>query len=301
MGGEWQYPSITDADAALPLEPWVQRFMESTTIAQDSEIIDPKMMAALHAGFNAGIAAGMSLAKSGRHWDAAPCGVRPRKQRVPSDSETTGLGSDSSAFVARGRDGCSPQIRQGSSAKDQQRSLQELRNGGPRSYAAQPSSSDGTNAAVESPNCSKLKSSTVTQSPATRQCQVIWCDQRSFKDASLDMREQLEAACGGLVSAHKSAEKCIRLLKKRLQAQARPPCVFLISWANAPMLLPFLCEAPQVVVKVVLLTDMCQSRRQDAAEMLSCLYPFIARVASTWPEAVDAVAEAVKEYQRTQS
>merc|ERR1719188_2018239 len=72
-------------------------------------------------------------------------------------------------------------------------------------------------------------------------CQVIWCDQRAFKSDSNSLRAELDGATQVQAKAHKTAEKCIRLLQKKRRArekveargQARPLSVFLVSWANA--------------------------------------------------------------------
>lgn len=136
---------------------------------------------------------------------------------------------------------------------------------------------------------------TAAKAAARVHCQVVWCDPRAFKSEVSVMRHQLEVAAGAAVKAHKSADKCIRLLRKKQHTAGRAPCVFLVSWANAPALLPYLSQVPHMAVEVVLLADVCRSRRLDAAEKLACLYPFITRIAMSWPEALEAVAETVRQ------
>jgi len=135
--------------------------------------------------------------------------------------------------------------------------------------------------------------------PSRAACHLIWCDQRAFKELSSSWRKQLEVATGIQVKTHKTSEKCIRLLRKKQHSHARPPCVFLVSWANAPTLLPFLTESPNIMAKVILLcdTDMCRGRNRDAAETLASGYPFVAHLAASWADAVEAASILVGEFQ----
>lgn len=130
-------------------------------------------------------------------------------------------------------------------------------------------------------------------------CHLIWCDQRAFKESSMSWKAQLEARAQLPVKAHKTAEKCIRLLRKKQHSQVRPPCVFLVSWANAPTLLPYINESPHVVAKAILLcdTDMCRGRGRDAAEKLASVYPFVSSLAASWSDAVEAATAAAIELQ----
>lgn len=130
-------------------------------------------------------------------------------------------------------------------------------------------------------------------------CHLIWCDQRAFKESSAPWKQQLEARAMLPVKAHKTAEKCIRLLRKKQHSQTRPPCVFLVSWANAPTLLPYINESSHVIAKVILLcdTDMCRGRGRDAAENLASMYPFVINLAGSWSEAVEAATAATLELQ----
>jgi hypothetical protein len=62
-------------------------------------------------------------------------------------------------------------------------------------------------------------------------CHVVWCDQRAFKEASSELKSQLETALTFPVKAHKTAEKCIRLIQKKKRSvterdKAQPPSVF---------------------------------------------------------------------------
>merc|ERR1719240_688338 len=46
-------------------------------------------------------------------------------------------------------------------------------------------------------------------------CQVVWCDQRAFKEFFTEFKSQLAEAAQMPVKAHKTAEKCMRLLQKK--------------------------------------------------------------------------------------
>jgi len=131
--------------------------------------------------------------------------------------------------------------------------------------------------------------------PTRASCHLIWCDQRAFKESSETWKHQLEARAKLPVKAHKTAEKCIRLLRKKQHSSTRPPCVFLISWANAPTLLPYINDSSHVAARAIVLvdTDMCRGRGREAAEQLKRQYPFVICLAASWPEAVEAAADAV--------
>lgn len=133
----------------------------------------------------------------------------------------------------------------------------------------------------------------VHQQTDHKSCHLIWCDHRAFKDTSASMKEELQNCTQLTVKTHRTAENCLRLLRKKRNAQGRPPCVFLVSWANSRELLAFLSEEPQMVAKVVVLCDARGGRRHDAADALIRQYPFVESIATSWPEAVQAVREAV--------
>lgn len=124
-------------------------------------------------------------------------------------------------------------------------------------------------------------------------CHLIWCDHRAFKDTSAGMKEQLQNETNVSVKTHRTAENCLRLLRKKRNAQGRPPCVFLVSWANAPELLAYLSEDDHVIAKVVVFCDARGGRRHDAGDALLHQYPCIQKIATSWPEAVQAVRQAV--------
>lgn len=129
-------------------------------------------------------------------------------------------------------------------------------------------------------------------------CQVVWCDQRAFKEAHGELKTQLEAATQMPVKAHKTAEKCMRLLQKKKRAalercQAISPSVFLVSWANAPTLVPYLCEVCQESAKVVVLCDLCGVKGCDSASRWSRHFPLVESIAVSQDEAVAMVAKAV--------
>lgn len=126
-------------------------------------------------------------------------------------------------------------------------------------------------------------------------CQVIWCDQRAFKDDSAPLREELEAATRILtVKAHKTAEKCIRLLRKKQHSWESSPVaplsVFLVSWANAHDLVDYLATASHILARVIVLCDTCGLRVRHSAERWAGQYPLVEKVAGTWAEAVGAAA-----------
>merc|ERR1711862_382350 len=106
------------------------------------------------------------------------------------------------------------------------------------------------------------------------------------------MGEQLERGSGATVKTHKTAENCIRLFRKKQRAQGRPPCVLLVSWANAPALLSYLSESENVAAKVVVLCDS-RSCRKNESEQLSAQFPFVEKIVTTWDEAVESACNAV--------
>jgi len=127
----------------------------------------------------------------------------------------------------------------------------------------------------------------------TQACHFIWCDHRAFKDTASTLKGQLEQASGVAVKTHKTAENCIRLFRKKQRAQGRPPCVILVSWANAPDLLSYLAEADQVSAQVIVLCDARSCRKNESAEQLAAQFPFISKIATTWDEAVESACKSV--------
>lgn len=129
-------------------------------------------------------------------------------------------------------------------------------------------------------------------------CQVVWCDHRAFKDNSGVLRAQLETEARVPVKAHKSAEMCMRTLRKKRGSQeraaTRPASVFLVSWANAPALVQSLSGASYGIGKVVVLCDLCGGRGRDSAERWARQYPMVETVAPSWEEALRAVATCVE-------
>jgi len=126
---------------------------------------------------------------------------------------------------------------------------------------------------------------------------LIWCDHRAFKETSSSLKDELESRSGASVKTHKTAENCIRLFRKKQRAQGRPPCVILVSWANAPALLTYLAEAQHVTTKVVVLCDARSCRKNESAEQMCSTFPFIQAIATTWDEAVGAVCDCVSSFQ----
>eukprot|EP00435_Cladocopium_sp_Y103_P074613 s968_g50.t1 len=128
--------------------------------------------------------------------------------------------------------------------------------------------------------------------------QVFWCDARAFKHEFQGFREELESAIGVAAKSHKTAEKCMRLLKKKQRVQAERgrrfqkarPLIFLVSWANAQELVEFLQEAQHMPpMKVVVLCDTNGPRTRATAERWAREMPVVETVAATWPEAVKSV------------
>lgn len=106
------------------------------------------------------------------------------------------------------------------------------------------------------------------------------------------------------MKAHKTAEKCIRLLQKkqhwREKPQAQPPRVFLVSWANAPVLVPYLTQSLSPTSKVVVLCDQCRTRGLDAAYGWAKQFAMVEKVAQSWEDAIEAVKHAVDNLQSQQ-
>lgn len=228
---------------------------------------DTALSAAIQAGFNAGMQAALSMRSNPtllqQHHGQQQHG---RSWQQPSRKDV-GLG--------RGR-----QFDQDS----------KLRTSTP---PGQPSS--GVSDASTSISIPSAAPPSLSKSP----CHLIWCDNRAFKEASAPQRQELEDETGASVKAHKSAENCIRLLRKKQNAQGRPPCVILVSWANAGALLPFLNECTNINAKVVVLCESA-SRKKDGLDSLASRYPFVEKVVFQWADAVQAVGLAVAEMQVAQ-
>ncbi|CAE8702078.1 unnamed protein product, partial [Polarella glacialis] len=90
------------------------------------------------------------------------------------------------------------------------------------------------------------------------------------------LRDELETAVGMAVKSHKTAEKGIRLLRKKERAQAERdgkkktaairPLVFLVSWANAQDLVSYLQASEALSAKAVVLCDTNGPRTIRSAE-----------------------------------
>jgi len=124
-------------------------------------------------------------------------------------------------------------------------------------------------------------------------CHVIWCDHRAFKETSNKLKMELETTCGASVKTHKTAENCIRLFRKKQRAQGRPPCVILVSWANAPALLSYLADANHVLAKIIVLRDARSCRKNESADRLLAQFPFVETIACTWEAALESACTAV--------
>jgi hypothetical protein len=234
------------------------------------------LAAAMHVGFNAGVMAAMSLQAADQHVyhpaqgiaQTSPSRTAPAPSRVQLSAAQLGmLGANPSRTVQKSAS---------SGASDTSTTV------GSASPLQQRASSPGAAA------------------PQAGACHVVWCDHRAFKETSSGLKAQLEYEVQLPVKAHKSAENVIRLLRKKQRAQGRPPCVFIVSWANAGALLPFLNEFQHVSAKVVVLCDARGGRRQDGSEEMFHQYSFVEKVASNWAEAVHAAGKAVAEFQVAQ-
>lgn len=141
-----------------------------------------------------------------------------------------------------------------------------------------------------SSNCSEAGT---VMNGAQQACHFIWCDHRAFKDTASTLKAQLEEKSGTTVKTHKTAENCIRLFRKKQRAQGRPPCVVLVSWANAPGLLSYLSEVDHVSATVIVLCDARSCRKNESADQLIAQFPFVGGIATTWDEAVELACNAV--------
>eukprot|EP00928_Gymnodinium_smaydae_P006448 TRINITY_DN12285_c0_g1_i2.p1 TRINITY_DN12285_c0_g1~~TRINITY_DN12285_c0_g1_i2.p1 ORF type:complete len:762 (+),score=148.78 TRINITY_DN12285_c0_g1_i2:104-2389(+) len=76
-------------------------------------------------------------------------------------------------------------------------------------------------------------------------CTLMWIDPRAFKDESEQLRQDLRAlAPDAAIKAHRTTDRCLRLLrKKRVARERNPPTeIYLVAWTNAPTLVPYLAE-----------------------------------------------------------
>lgn len=239
------------------------------------------LAAAMQAGFSAGLMAAMSL--SGPNSGSAPVPVSRGTHLAPHSGLSTR----------------SVQIHEAADQTRKPRGRQEAKlraTTPPGQYSSNVSEASTTIGSA----ASRTAPSPVPPMSSNLPCHLIWCDNRAFKETSGIQRQQLEHETNLPVKAHKSAENCIRLLRKKQNAQGRPPCVILVSWTNAGALLPYLNEATHVSVKVVVLRDSQKSRTQDTVEQLMLKYPCVERVVSSWPDAVHAVGMAAAEMQVAQ-
>merc|ERR1712156_1237940 len=97
------------------------------------------------------------------------------------------------------------------------------------------------------------------------------------KGTASTLKNQLERGSGLTAKTHKTADNCIRLFRKKQRAQGRPPCVILVSWANASALLSYLADADHVSAQVIVLCDARSCRKNQGAEQLAGQFPFISK------------------------
>jgi len=238
------------------------------------------LAAAMHAGFNAGVMAAMSFNSTDQQ---AYHPARSMTQTLPIRNAPVPSRSQLNA-TQLGMLGATPS-----------RPVQKSASSGASDASTTVSTNVGSVSHLE-----PRASSPGAAAPETSACHVVWCDHRAFKETSGGLKAQLEAEVQLPVKAHKSAENVIRLLRKKQRAQGRPPCVFIVSWANAGALLPFLNEFQQVSAKVVVLCDARGGRRQDGSDEMFNQYGFVEKVAGNWSEAVHAAGKAVAEFQVAQ-
>jgi len=241
---------------------------------------EPALAAAMHAGFNAGIMAAMSLKSS------------DRQTYHPAHGATHILPTRNAPTASRGGQLNAAQLGMllgGTPSSPTQKTIS--------SGASDTSTTVGTTVGSATSHWELRASSPRAAAPQPAACHVVWCDSRAFKDTSIGLKSQLEAEVQCPVKAHKSAENVIRLLRKKQRAQGRPPCVFVVSWANSGALLPFLNEFQHVSVKVIVLCDSRGGRRQEGSDEMLKQYSFVEKVAGSWNEAVHAAGKAVAEFQ----
>jgi hypothetical protein len=134
-------------------------------------------------------------------------------------------------------------------------------------------------------------SSTPPESIGYTQCQLFWCDPRAFKETLL--KDQLESEMHVSVKCYRTADMCMRLLRKKQHIQSKNNFrIFLVSWANAPALVAFLDEEQFLASKVIILCDTCGSKGCSRACAWAQQHP-LAEVAYTWDQAVDVMMQCV--------
>jgi hypothetical protein len=133
------------------------------------------------------------------------------------------------------------------------------------------------------------------QAPQSRY-QVLWCDQRAFKDSAVTIKDEIEAEVKAPVKCYRTAEMCMRLLRKKELFTSTPVSrMFLVSATNARALMPFLDERSSPTDKVIVLCDTCGSKGCSKTDSWSQQYPQIFAVATNWQDAINAVKQCVSE------
>jgi len=124
------------------------------------------------------------------------------------------------------------------------------------------------------------------------QGQVFWIDPRGFKET--DLKDELEAQMHVPVKCYRTADMCMRLLRKRQGAPSKTNAfrIFLVSWSNAPALVSFLNEENHLHSKVVILCDTCGSKGSGRASAFVEQHPSV-ELAYTWPQAVSIASRLV--------
>lgn len=285
--------------------------MAGTLAANDTGAMTAAVYAGFHAGVMAALCANQIMPKAVESCDATS--VRkssPQIQKYHHDMARSGAGCQNTS-----RDQCLNGFGTVTVRDSEQNHLQSQQFNGLLAFPQSPHfdrkfgrtvresisscvSDASTTISIGASSLQDLRTSSSSPEPRAP-CHLIWCDQRAFKEVSDSWKKQLEVATGIQVKTHKTSEKCIRLLRKKQHSQARPPCVFLVSWANAPTLLPFIEESHNITAKVILLcdTDMCRGRNRDAAERLASGYPFVVHLAACWADAVVTASRLVGEFQ----
>jgi hypothetical protein len=293
---------VSQLMVAEPPSPWPCNVPRSVEPLHRPSDADPNMAvaAAMYAGFNAGLMAAMSHSNEGL--DAAAL-ASAWVSTMTAQHQVDNSYPVPTPALGRRWDGIAPPrksttVRRTTNAHSATFSHLQSK---PKSVVHCDNASD-ISTTVSSASQRDTRTPSPDALPTRVPCHLIWCDQRAFKENSAAWKQQLEARARLPVKAHKTAEKCIRLLRKKQHSSSRPPCVFLISWANAPTLLPYINDSPHVTARAIILvdTDMCRGRGREAAEKLKLQYPFVTCLAASWSEAVEAATHATADLQSRQ-
>lgn len=127
------------------------------------------------------------------------------------------------------------------------------------------------------------------------QPQMFWVDPRAFKE--VELREQLEKETHVAVKCYRTADMCMRLLRKK-QHFTNPNVlrILLVSWSNAPALVSFL-EEHSLAAKVIILCDTCGGKGCGRATTWAQEHTGV-EVAYTWSQALSAIRQTLSDFQK---